>query len=80
MKTGEYRFNNMDCIEINKPLMSKLYASALYPIKGKYILEVLAPIDLMKSSITYEYEEYEGTNYNIGERWSKNIAKLSASK
>ncbi|MBU5483745.1 hypothetical protein KQI86_05335 [Clostridium sp. MSJ-11] len=80
MTTGEYRFNNTDYIEINKPFMGNLYASALYPIKGKYILEILAPIDLMKSSITYEYEEYEETNYNIGERWSKNISELSASK
>ncbi|WP_315120274.1 hypothetical protein [uncultured Clostridium sp.] len=80
MTTGEYRFNNTDYIEINKPLMGNLYASALYPVKGKYILEVLAPRNLMKSKNTHEYEEYEETNYNIGERWSKNIAELSTSK
>ncbi|WP_315120283.1 hypothetical protein [uncultured Clostridium sp.] len=39
MVTGEYRFNNTHYIEINKPLMGNLYASALYTTKGKYILD-----------------------------------------
>ena len=77
MQTGEYKFNGIECIEINKPLMDGLYTSALYSMKDKYILEVLAPKTLMN---TGGYDEYNEMNYNIGDSWAKDSNKTADEK
>lgn len=75
MKTGEYIFNNIEHIKINKLLMNKLYASALYRMKDKFVLEVLAPSSL-KTGYNKEDEEYEEINNTIVDRWSQDIKYL----
>lgn len=69
MKTGEYKFNHIDHIEINKSIMDNLYASALYWVKDKYILEALVP----SSFSTKHHEVDPEIKYNVGDGWAQNI-------
>ncbi|GAA0176631.1 hypothetical protein SH2C18_00170 [Clostridium sediminicola] len=78
MKTGEYIFKDIKHIKINKVLMDKLYASALYFEKNKCILEVLAP-----HSIANTYEEYDEDHeqkLTVGESWAHNLKSAMAIK
>jgi len=76
MNPGEYRFAGIKYTDINKPLFSKLYASAIYIQEDRFILEILAPHDLMDR---HESEE-EQTDLNNGEQWAQNKLKYEGSK
>ena len=74
MDVGEHRFSNVKYIEINKLFLEdKLYASAVYVLETKYILEVLVPRDSARSF----GENYKGS---IGERWERDIRVNSQAK
>lgn len=71
MYTGEHKAKNLECIEINKPILKGLYASTLYLNKSKWILEVLAPKELMFPV----YDEESRGNYTIGEAWTLDLKR-----
>jgi len=76
MRPGEYRFNGVKYADINKYFMGNLYASAIYRLDGKFILEVFAP----KSLIMRYESEPEEIEMKIGEQWARNIMNLEKSK
>lgn len=75
MKPGEYLFNQTEHIVINKPFIDRLFASAFYRTKGKYVLEVLASGDLARSCI-----ENDESDLDLGGRWTQNLMETARSK
>ncbi len=74
MKPGEYLFNHTEHIAINKPFIDGLFASALYFEKDKYILEVLAPGDMV-----CRRADCDGAHMNLGDIWERNILEAVGS-
>lgn len=71
MQPGEYQFNNINCIKINKFFIDDLYASALYYSKEKYILEILVPKSRFKQQESEEFNDYNELNITLGDRWAR---------
>lgn len=74
MDAGEHRFKNVKYIDINKSFLEdKLYASAIYVLEDRFILEILVPKDIFNNDFSVDYEKYhEGT---IGEQWAIDMNK-----
>lgn len=72
IKSGEYAFNDVERVYINKYLIDNLYASAIYSYNNKMILEIIAPKNIMTNC----HDELIDDNIPNGERWSNNIKSL----
>lgn len=76
MKPGEFRFAGVKYTDINKPLFSKLYASAIYCQGDRIELEILAPL----SSMDKRECEDDQIDLNNGEQWAQNKLKYEGAK
>lgn len=66
---------NPKYIEINKPLIGQLFATGLYCYEDKFILEIIAPRDIIG-----KHHDDEDSDMTIGERWEMNLKELAESQ
>lgn len=62
-------------IEINKPLIGQLFASGLYCHEDKFILEVIAPGEIIR-----KHSEHDDSDRSIGEQWEMGLKEMAKSQ